>query len=60
LIGDFAKYDRNISSLDKRHIALMQDVASNIAVGLHPSYKSNLSSFYLEKEVIRLQEIIDP
>ena len=60
LIGDFAKNDRNISSLDKRHIALIQDVASNIPVGLHPSYKSNLSSFYLEKEVVRLKEIIDP
>jgi len=59
LIGDFAKYDRNVSSLDKRHIALIQDVASNISVGLHPSYKSNLSTFYLEKEVDRLHEIID-
>jgi hypothetical protein len=60
LIGDFAKYDRNVTSLDKRHVALIQDIASNIAVGLHPSYKSNLSSFYLQKEVERLKEIIDP
>lgn len=59
LIGDFAKYDRNVSSLDLRHISLIQDIASNIQVGLHPSYKSNFSTFYLEKEVVRIQEILE-
>ncbi len=59
LIGDFAKYDRNVSSLDTRHITLIQDIASNIQVGLHPSYKSNFSTFYLEKEVDRLREILE-
>lgn len=59
LIGDFAKYDRNVSSLDKRHITLIQDIASNIEVGIHPSYKSNFSTFYLEKEIVRLKEILE-
>lgn len=59
LIGDFAKYDRNVSSLDKRHVTLIQDIASNIQVGIHPSYKSNFSTFYLEKEIDRLKEILE-
>ncbi len=59
LIGDFAKYDRNISSLNSRHRALIQNLASKVLVGLHPSYKSNYSTYYLEKEVERMQEILD-
>jgi hypothetical protein len=59
LIGDFAKYDRNVSVSDKRHRTLIQDVASNIKVGIHPSYKSNYSTFYLEKEVERMEEILE-
>ena len=58
LIGDFAKYDRNVSSLDNRHRKLIEHVSQTISVGIHPSYKSNLSTYYLEREIERLTEII--
>ncbi len=58
LIGDFAKYDRNVSSLDNRHRKLIEKLAQILTVGIHPSYKSNLSTFYLEREIERLAEIL--
>jgi hypothetical protein len=58
LIGDFSKFDRNITSHDQRHRDLIQQVANVVEVGIHPSYKSNSSTFYLEKEIDRMEEIV--
>jgi hypothetical protein len=59
LVGDFAKYDRNISLNDIRHQSVMKKMSTCTQVGIHPSYKSNLSGFYLEREIDRIQEVID-
>jgi hypothetical protein len=58
LVGDFAKYDRNISVNDNRHRGIIKKMSMNSQVGIHPSYKSNLSGYYLEREIDRIQEII--
>lgn len=57
LVGDFAKYDRNISVNDNRHRGLIKKMAERTKLGVHPSYKSNLSGYYLERELLRIQEI---
>lgn len=59
LIGDYARYDKNISHLDTRHRKLINNICKKIKLGLHPSYKSN--SFYnsIKTEKSRLEEIID-
>lgn len=58
LVGDFAKYDRNISVNDKRHRTLIKKMSLQSTVGIHPSYKSNLSGYYLEREIDRIEEVI--
>jgi hypothetical protein len=57
LVGDFAKYDRNISVNDIRHRSLIKKMSSQTTLGIHPSYKSNLSGYYLEKEIERIELI---
>ncbi len=58
LLGDYAKYDRNISSLDIRHQQFIQEMANKIQLGLHPSYKSNSSNTFLEKEKQKINSIV--
>ncbi len=57
LVGDFAKNDKNISAYDERHRALILEMSNQLDVGIHPSYKSNDSTYFLEKEILRLNEI---
>lgn len=59
LLGDYAKFDKNISSMDQRHRNLIKKMAQHISVGLHPSYKSNTSMYYLEMEKERIDSILD-
>lgn len=58
LLGDFAKYDRNISNLDLRHQQLIQKMSTKVHLGLHPSYKSNTSNLILEKEKHKINSIV--
>ncbi len=58
LVGDLAKYDRNISAFDQRHRMLIRKMSQLTDLGIHPSYKSNTSTYYLESEVERLSEIV--
>jgi hypothetical protein len=58
LVGDFAKYDRNLSVNDSRHRDEIINMSKQTSVGIHPSYKSNLSSYYLERELERIEDII--
>ena len=58
LLGDYAKYDRNISSIDIRHQQFIQEMASKVQLGLHPSYKSNSSNIFLEKETQKIKSIL--
>ena len=58
LVGDLAKYDRNISVFDQRHRMLIRKMSQLTDLGIHPSYKSNSSTYYLENEIERLNEIV--
>jgi hypothetical protein len=58
LLGDYAKYDKNISSLDARHQELIRKMAETTSIGLHPSYKSNSSTYYLSREKTRIDAIL--
>lgn len=59
LLGDYAKYDKNISAMDRRHRDLIRKMSAKVAIGLHPSYKSNESSYYLENEKERIDSILE-
>ncbi len=58
LLGDYAKFDRNVSHKDPRHQALIKTMSESCIVGIHPSYKSNSYEYYLHEEKERLEEII--
>lgn len=58
LLGDYASFDKNVRYFDTRHQTQIQDVASSVEVGLHPSYRSNSSSLILQKEKQRLENIL--
>jgi hypothetical protein len=58
LLGSYGKYDKNISSNDSRHQNLIKKMSKVSTIGLHPSYKSNSSIFYLNKEKQKLSEIL--
>jgi len=59
LLGDLAKYDKNISYSDSRHQQLISRIGEKAIVGLHPSYKSNTYEFQLNEEKMRLKNILD-
>lgn len=59
LLGDYAKYDRNISHRSKKHRKLIQRMSSMFEIGIHPSVKSNSYEFYLHNEIERLESIIN-
>lgn len=58
LLGDFAKYDRNISHRRQKQKKLIQRMSEVATVGIHPSFKSNSYDFYLHNEIERLEDII--
>ncbi|MEN9303677.1 MAG: hypothetical protein RL264_2106 [Bacteroidota bacterium] len=58
LLGDFAKYDKNLSFKNKKHRQLIQRMAQKVTIGIHPSMKSNTYDYYLHNEIERLEEII--
>jgi hypothetical protein len=58
LLGDYTKYDKNISSMDQRHRKLILEMSQKLKVGLHPSYRSNEANFYLEREKSRMDGIL--
>ncbi len=58
LLGDYGKYDKNISHKHKRHIRLIQKMSKIASIGIHPSYKSNSNEFQLHSEIERLQFIL--
>lgn len=59
LLGDYAKYDKNISFKNVRHQRLIRKMDHKITVGIHPSYKSNSYEYYLFNEKERLEEILN-
>lgn len=58
LLGDYAKYDRNVSFRDLRHQRLIRKMGLKTTVGIHPSYKSNSYNYQIEAEKQRLEQIL--
>lgn len=59
LLGDFTKFDRNISAKDPRHKRFISKLSKSLPIGLHPSYKSNTSKTQLKEEKNRLEVILN-
>lgn len=59
LLGDYAKYDKNVSFKDVRHQRVIRKMAQNTVIGVHPSYKSNSYEYYLLNEKERLELILN-
>jgi hypothetical protein len=55
LLADYGKYDKNISWKSKAMHRLVQGLAKEGAIGLHPSYYSTPSGEVLPKEKLRLE-----
>ncbi|MFT5305830.1 MAG: hypothetical protein ACI9N1_000442 [Flavobacteriales bacterium] len=58
LLGDYQKYDTNVSHKNKQLQALIQEVSSYAKVGIHPSYHSYLNADQTTKEIKRLADIV--
>lgn len=58
-LGDYAKYDRNLSAFDPRHRQLIAGLSQKVRIGIHPSYASNSSDHILTEEIRRLETILD-
>jgi len=57
-LGDFKKYDRNISWTNAVHQRLIQKMNNTVPVGIHPSYASYLNEVVVKQERGRLEHII--
>lgn len=59
LLGDYARYDKNIAYGDPRHQRLIRKMDAHAEIGIHPSYKSTLNSNLVFEEKKRLEQILD-
>lgn len=59
LLGDYAKFDRNIDHSNPKHQRLIRSMDQFASVGLHPSYKSDGVYTQISKEKQRLENILD-
>ncbi len=59
LLGDFSRYDKNISWQDVRHQRLIFKFSKLGKVGLHPSYSSNVHGDKLKIEKNRIDKIVN-
>lgn len=57
-LGDYGKYDRNISPANVYHKRLIRNLSHELFIGLHPSYKSNSDLSQLSIEKARISEIL--
>lgn len=57
LLGDRAEYDKNVSHKHPKLIQLIQRLAKENKIGIHPSYQSYLKPAIQEKEKKRLENI---
>lgn len=55
LVGQFGKYDKNISIQNQAFQKLIQQTAEQYEVGIHPSYQSNTDFKILKKELRSLE-----
>ena len=59
LLGDFSRYDKNISHLDPRHQRLIRSMDLHAEIGIHPSYRSTLNATLVKEEKNRIEQILD-
>ncbi len=57
-LGDFKKFDRNIAWTNAVHQRLIQKLAAQVQVGIHPSYFSYLNESLVKQERGRLEHIL--
>ncbi|MFC2120153.1 polysaccharide deacetylase family protein [Bacteroidota bacterium] len=57
LLGNYNKYDKNISFRNNKYKSLIKDISKYSKTGIHPSYASNLKKGMLKKEIIRFEKI---
>lgn len=57
LVGNYGKYDKNLSASHPVVKHVIQDINRMYAVGIHPSYQSNQARQQLQKEIETLQKI---
>lgn len=59
LLGDYGKYDTNVSPNSSALQQLIKNRSTEHTVGIHPSFASNSRPTQLSKEIERLHQIID-
>lgn len=57
-LGDFKKFDRNISWTNPVHQRLIQKMGQQCTIGIHPSYASYLNESIVRQERGRLEHIL--
>ncbi|MCD6366744.1 MAG: polysaccharide deacetylase family protein [Bacteroidales bacterium] len=57
LLGDYGKFDKNISHNTQEFRKLISDLSQRFQVGIHPSFASNDNQEQLPVEIHRLEEI---
>jgi hypothetical protein len=58
LLGDYAQYDKNVSTSRRRFRSLIKSIADYNQCGIHPSFKSNDDPQRIQLEQSRLSKII--
>ncbi|WP_027421347.1 polysaccharide deacetylase family protein [Crocinitomix catalasitica] len=58
LLGDWAKYDKNIKWTNSNYGSLIRGLNSIGGMGIHPSYASYLDARKIKNEIKRLEEIV--
>ncbi|MFP4663415.1 MAG: polysaccharide deacetylase family protein [Bacteroidales bacterium] len=59
LMGDYARFDKNIPWWNKHQQELIRRLSKHFDTGVHPSYKSGKSFRYMKKEKKRLENILN-
>lgn len=57
-LGDYGKFDTNLSYLQPDHQNLIRSMATNCEIGIHPSYASNSKPYLVEVEKKRLATLL--
>ncbi|MFN3404340.1 MAG: polysaccharide deacetylase family protein [Cytophagaceae bacterium] len=58
LLGDYGRFDKNISFKNRQLRSLIRSIDDNADIGIHPSYKSNQITEKVAVEKRRLEEIL--